>query len=98
MSWLESLLTGPVEAAPCASVEQWWPRYRALASSRRRSIDVAILGGGGDGLIALVHRVQQVRLVFLLNSGHELVSSGLFDRHRGSIVGRCGRDGLIEFG
>lgn len=52
MSWLESLLTGPVEASPCASVEQWWPRHRALAAERRRSIDVAILGGAAADRVA----------------------------------------------
>ena len=51
-TWLEPLLHGPVEAAPCATVEQWWPRHRALTAERRRSIDVAILGGAAADRVA----------------------------------------------
>lgn len=52
MSWLDALLTGPVEASPCSSVEQWWPHHRALAADQRRSIDVAILGGAAADRVA----------------------------------------------
>lgn len=51
-TWLEPLLKGPVDAAACATVDQWWPRHRALAAGGRRSIEVAILGGAAADRVA----------------------------------------------
>jgi hypothetical protein len=52
-AWLETLLTGPIDAPACPSVAQWWPRHRALAAAQRhRSIDIAILGGAAADRVA----------------------------------------------
>lgn len=43
--WLDTLLTGPCEAAPCPTVADWWPRHRALGREASSTMAQAILGG-----------------------------------------------------
>jgi acyl-CoA dehydrogenase len=42
---IERLLSGPVAAAPCEGVAQWWPRHRNLSVSGKNRFDHAIAGG-----------------------------------------------------
>lgn len=42
---LEQLLRGPVHAAPCESVAQWWPRHREICLSNSDPLSRAIAGG-----------------------------------------------------
>ena len=42
---LEQLLRGPVHAAPCESVAQWWPRHREICLPNADPLSRAIAGG-----------------------------------------------------
>jgi hypothetical protein len=42
---LDAVLRGPVDALPCESVAQWWPRHRDLCRSNREPLGRAIAGG-----------------------------------------------------
>ncbi len=43
--WLETLLTGPCEAAACPDVASWWPRHLARSSETPDTMAQAVLGG-----------------------------------------------------
>lgn len=44
-SWIETLLGGPIEPAPCQTLAQWWPRHHALCRQWPGTIGQAIVCG-----------------------------------------------------